>query len=246
MNIAVCDDEALCRGQVLELIQEYIEENSHLNLSVSEFADGEELLAAAVKLGGFALYIQDILMPGMNGIQLGVALRNAGYDGKLIYLTSSEEYAIDSFKARPFDYLLKPVQRDRLFAVLDEALHSVAQQKDAGVIVKTRDSSVRLALDSILYAELCQRSIVYHLAGGKTVETVQIRTTFTEAMQELLQDSRFFLCGKGVVANLHHITMVEKETLAFRDGARLYLTKKACSEVRSAWNEFWFNGEEIT
>ena len=246
MKIAVCDDEALCREQVLELIREYIQENSHLPLSVSEFGNGEDLLAAAGKAGGFALYILDVLMPGMNGIQLGVSLRDAGFDGKIIYLTSSQEYAIDSFQARPFDYLLKPVQRDRLFAVLDEALRSVARQKEAGIIVKTRDGSVRLTLDTIYYAELNQRSIVYHLSGGKSVETVQIRTTFAEAIQELLQDNRFFLCGKSTVANLHHITMVEKETLEFRDGARVYLTKKACADVRSAWNEFWLNEEDAT
>ena len=243
MKIAICDDEALCRKQVMELAQAYTQENSHLHLSVSVFPCAEDLLEAAGKVGGFELYILDILMPGMSGIQLGVSLREAGYDGKIIYLTSSEEYAIDSFKARPFDYLLKPVKRDAFFSALDEALRSVSRQKETGVIVKTRESSVRLALDSILYAELCNRVIVYHLTGGKTVETVQIRTTFTEAIQELLQDNRFFLCGKSIAANLHHITMVEKDAVVFKDGTRVYLPKKACNDVRSAWNDFWLNGE---
>ena len=81
------------------------------------------------------------------------------------------------------------------------------------------------------------------VTGGKTVETVQIRTTFTEAMQELLQDSRFFLCGKSITANLHHITMVEKDAVVFKDGTRVYLPKKACNDARSAWNDFWLNGD---
>lgn len=244
MKIAICDDEALCRSQVLKLTKEYALENNHLNISFSAFSNAEDLLEAAGKVGGFELYILDILMPGMNGIKLGVSLREAGFDGKIIYLTSSEEYAIDSFKARPFDYLLKPVKRDALFSALGEALRSVSQQKETGVIVRTKDNSVRLSLDSILYAELRQRSIVYHLTGGKTVETVQIRTTFSEAIQELLQDSRFVLCGKSIAANLHHITMVDKDAVAFRDGTKVYLPKKACIEVRSAWNDFWLDGED--
>lgn len=183
MKIAICDDEALCREQVMELAQAYTQENNHLHLSVSVFPCGEDLLDAAGKVGGFELYILDILMPGMNGIKLGVLLREAGYDGKIIYLTASREYAIDSFKARPFDYLLKPVKRDAFFSALDEA------------------------------------------------------------MQELLQDSRFFLCGKSITANLHHITMVEKDAVVFKDGTRVYLPKKACNDARSAWNDFWLNGE---
>ena len=74
------------------------------------------------------------------------------------------------------------------------------------------------------------------------METVQIRTTFTEAMGELLQDSRFFLCGKSITANLHHITMVEKDSVVFKGGAKVYLPKKICNDVRSAWNDFWLDG----
>ena len=154
MKIAICDDEALCLEQVLELTREYAQQNSHLEISFSTFSSAEDLLESAGKIGGFELYILDILMPGMNGVQLGVALRQAGFDGKIIYLTSSAEYAIDSFKARPFDYLLKPVDQTALFQTLDEALRSVSQQKEKGVIVKTREGSVKLAFDSILYAEL--------------------------------------------------------------------------------------------
>ena len=75
------------------------------------------------------------------------------------------------------------------------------------------------------------------------METVQIRTAFSEAIQELLQDSRFVLCGKSIAANLHHITMVEKDAVVFKDGSRIYLPRNACVEVRSQWNEFWLDGE---
>lgn len=245
MKIAICDDAPLCRAQVLELAEQYAKQNEELNITVSAFANAEDLLEKAGKIGGFEIYILDILMPGMNGIKLGVSLRQAGFDGKIIYLTSSEEYVFDSFKARPFDYLRKPATKETLFPVLDEAVSSVSGQKEKSIIVKTKDNSIKLTLNSILYAELCQRSIVYHLMGGKTAETVQIRTTFAEAVQDLLQDSRFILCGKGIAANLHHMTMVDKSSVMFKDGSSVFLSKKACAEVRSAWNDFWLDGEGI-
>lgn len=110
--MAICDDEALCRSHGLELTEEYARQNSHLNLSFSAFSNAEDLLDAARKVGGLDLYIPDILIPRMSGIKLGVSLREARFDGKIIYLTASRKYIFDSFKARSFDYLLKPVKKD--------------------------------------------------------------------------------------------------------------------------------------
>lgn len=243
MNIAICDNDPIYRDQVRKIVEHYSATHSAADISLAVFEWAEDLLEAARKLGGYDIYILDILMPGMNGIQLGVSLREAGYDGKIIYLTSSEEYAIDSFKVKAFHYIMKPIEQTVLFSVLDEAYDAISVQKNRSIIVKTKQNSVKLQFDSILYAVLTKRAIVYHLVGGNTVECTTLRTTFTEAVAPLLEDSRFVLCGAGMVANMHHITMVESDALVFRDKHRAYLGKKACQEIRAAWNDFWFNGE---
>jgi len=243
VRIAICDDEALCRAEVLAIAKEYSERYTGQHIEFVPFSNAEDLLEAAKKIGGFDVYLLDIVMPFMNGIELGVELRKRGYDGKIIYLSSSEEYAIESFKAKPFHYILKPFEKAALCATLDEALESVFAQKVRNIIVRTQEGSIKLNLDSILWAELNRRTVVYHLNGGKTVESVQIRTTFSDAVQELLKDSRFFLCGASMVANLQHITSVENEALVFKNTFRAYLGKKACREIRSAWYDYNFEGE---
>lgn len=243
MRIAICDDEELCRTEVLAMTKEYSEQHTGQHIEFAVFSNAEDLLEAAKKIGGFDVYLLDIVMPFMNGIVLGVELRKQGYDGKIIYLTSSEEYAIESFQAKPFHYILKPFERAALWATLDEALESVFTQKRRSIIVRTQESSIKLNLDSILWAELNRRAVVYHLNGGKTVKSVQIRTSFTEAVQELLKDSRFLLCGASMAVNLQHITSVENEALVFKNTFRAYLGKKACREVRSAWFDYAFDGE---
>lgn len=243
LNIAICDDEAQCRAEISDLLKAYADHAADQEIAFTPFASGEALLESAGKTGGYDVYILDIIMPRMNGIQLGVELRKLGHDGKIIYLTSSREYAMDSFQARPFDYILKPFDQAAFCATLHEALASVSAQKSRSIIVRTRESSIRLSLDSILYAELNCRAILYHLTGGKTVKSIQIRTTFTEAIQELLKDRHFVLCGASMAANLHHITAVETEALVFRETHRAYLGKKACREVRSVWYDYHFDGE---
>ena len=182
-------------------------------------------------------------MPGMNGIELGRAIRYEDADCKIIYLTSSAEYELDSFRVRAFDYLLKPIEKKAFYAVMDEAVASIHLKKDKVLFVKTKEGSARITFDSILYAELSKRSIVYHLASGKVVESTTLRTTFTEAVSELVADDRFALCGASTLVNMHHITMVENEGVVFSEGERIFLGKKACRELRTAWNVYWISHE---
>lgn len=243
MKVAICDDEKTCRAQVLDIATDYAEQRKDKHVVFDVFCQPEALLDAVHQNNIYDIYILDIVMPGMNGIALGKALREAGVEGKIIYLTSSEEYALDSFKVRAFHYLLKPIEHNSFFEVMDEAVSSILLKKDKSLIIKTRENNARVTFDSILYASLAGRSVIYYLTDGQTVESTTLRTSFTESMQELLADKRFALCGASMVANMHHITMVENEGVVFMNTVRVFLGKKACRELRSAWNAYWLTGE---
>lgn len=85
MKIVICDDETSCREQVLELTKLYAAQNKSKEISISAFSHAEELLEAVYKKGEFDIYILDIVMPGINGIEAGHELRSGGFDGKIIY-----------------------------------------------------------------------------------------------------------------------------------------------------------------
>lgn len=242
MKIAICDDDALCREQVLDVVNAYIEQKNR-DISVSVYDRAAALIDAAQRFDGYDIYILDIIMPGINGIKLGVELRQFDPDGKILYLTSSIEFAYESYQAKAFDYILKPVQRDRLFAALDDAISTIANRKEKSLIVKTRENRVKLTLDQILYVELVDRRVVYHILSGESVESSSIRTTFAECIQELLADSRFVLCGSGIAVNLYHVTKTDVETLFFKNGKKLYIGKRAGREMMSIWSDFWLYGE---
>jgi len=244
MKIAICDDEELCRSQTLEIANAYAAEHSDAELNFSVFSSPLDLIDAANKIGGYDIYILDVVMPRMNGIELGEYLRDKGFDGRILYLTSSEEYAIDSFKVKAFNYILKPVTRENLFKAMDDVRASIAHRSEKSFILKTRENSIKLTYDSVLYAELNKRSLLYHVTSGRVLESTSIRTSFQEATAELLDDDRFVACGNSTLVNLHHVTAVEKESITFKNGEKLFLSRKVCSELRSAWYDFWFDGED--
>lgn len=240
MRIAVCDDERSCLSRAAAAAEEYQKERPGRSFRFELFSHPEDLLEAAEKIGGYDIYILDVVMPGLNGIALGTRLRSAGYEGKIIYLTSSEEYSLDAFRVKAFDYLLKPIAGEAFFQAIDEAVASISEKKDKYLLVKAKDRSVKLSYDSILYAEVSKRSVCYHLPGDRTVFSLSLRTTFAEAMAELTSDRRFVLASQSMVVNLDHITEIENEAVVFDRTYRSFLGEKNCRKLRSIWSKYLF------
>lgn len=241
MKIAVCDDEKKCLETALAATEKYAKQNSEKSVAFEAFTHPEDLISACEKNGGYDIYILDVVMPDMNGIQLGDTLRKLGFDGKIIYLTSSEEYSLDAFRVKAFDYLIKPVNDEALFKAVDEAFEAIAEKNDKYILVKSKERSIKLSFDSIMYAELRQRSVRYYLTKGRTVDTVTLRTTFTEACSELLDDRRFYLCTQSMLVNLDHVTEVENKAAVFGDTYKIFLSEKNCRKLRSVWSEYIFS-----
>ncbi|MBQ4630430.1 MAG: response regulator transcription factor [Clostridia bacterium] len=241
MNIAICDDEERCLKNATDAAKKYASQKTDKLISVESFSHPEDLIDACEKKGGYDIYILDVVMPDMNGISLGEKLRELGFDGKIIYLTSSEEYSLDAFRVKAFDYLIKPINEEAFFRTVDEALAHITEKNDKYILVKSKERSIKLSFDSIMYAELSKRAVCYHLTKGKTVESVTLRTPFTEACADLLSDKRFFLCSQSMLVNLDHVTEVENEAVVFLDAHKTFLGEKSCRKLRSAWSEYLFS-----
>ena len=76
-------------------------------------------------------------MPSMSGMDAAKEIRSFDSDAKIVFLTSSPEFAVESYLVKAKDYILKPVDENRLFALLDE-LYAEIQSIPEGIMVKTR------------------------------------------------------------------------------------------------------------
>jgi len=237
LKIAICDDDIFCRELLMVLTRQYNAEKGY-NLSITAYEHGNNLLEDVRKTGGYDIYILDIMMPDIDGIRLGLSLRELGFDGKILYLTSSEEYALDAFKARAYNYILKPIEKNTYFQALEDAIGTLSSAEEKSLIVKTKEGNVKLDYSNILYADLDKRAVAYHLIDKQTVIGTTIRTTFAEAVQELSADPRFVMCGASMIVNLSHITIVENNSLLFDTGNRIYIAKRAGKELLSIWQDY--------
>lgn len=240
LTVALCDDEACQMDLVASLLESYGEVRPGLDIRVSRFPSGESLLLA-YEGQRFDLYILDILMPGLSGIETGQKLRSLGASGEILYLSISNEYAADSYDVRAFFYLLKPVEREKLFEVLDQVVEKLRRKGTEGIVVSTSGGPRRILMDHILYVERTGRVMRYSCVEG-VVDTVTLRMSFRDAAAPLLADPRFFLCGASFVLNLQHVAGVDGQTALLDTGGQVPLPRTAAAAFKEAWGRFWLEG----
>ena len=104
MNIAICDDDLQCSGMLNIMLKEYANIRNLKDFTVYIYSHADDLIDAVQDGEHFDICILDIMMPDINGINLGLKLREENYNGIIIYLTASKDYALDSYKAKAFNY----------------------------------------------------------------------------------------------------------------------------------------------
>ena len=238
LRIAACDDEEKQLKQTACLVEDYLRSRPSLHGQVETFQSGGALLARAEDVGGFDLYILDILMPELSGIDTGRRLRALGKGGEIIYLTSSNDFAADSYDVRAFFYLLKPVNEGKLFQVLDGAVENLKRRRSSAVVVTTVDGPRRILLERIRYVERVGRYMRYYCTDT-TIDSQTIRVSFREAVASLLADRRFCLCGASFVLNFQHVTGVNGQTALLDNGQTVILPRKSATEFKKAWGNYW-------
>ncbi len=240
-KFAICDDDAAALSATRAVLTGYLARRPALSVRHTAFHTGAALLDAVADGETFDLYILDVLMPGLNGIAVGKALRDLSAQGEIVYLTASPDFAVASYQTEALSYLLKPVEPEAFCQVCDKAVALFQRRRAEGVTVATKDGLRRLPFDEILYAERAGRIARYFLLGGATVDSRALRGSFAGAIAPLLTDRRFFRCGASFVLNLHQIQGVDADAALFPGGLRVPLSRALQRETKQAWLNYWLD-----
>ncbi len=242
MQIALCDDEKTYHDTIKELIRQYKLNNPNRSFSMSSFSSGTELLNHVDEYGGFDLYILDIIMPEMNGIELGTALRDRNDHGMVIYLTTSPDFALDSYKVEALNYLLKPVDEKLFFQCLDKAYNSFSKMIQEVFSVKTPDRRRIVPVADICYAERTGKQISYHLTDNSCFRSATFNGSFQNAIADLLTHKGIILVGSSFAVNLFHVTEVTRSDLVLTGDMHVPIPRRMYETIKEEWADFWLNG----
>src|SRR5690606_38933923 len=160
----------------------------------------------------------DIQMPGKSGLELLKEIPEINFE--VIFVTAHNEYMLQALQYSAADYLLKPVDEDRLV----EAVHRVEQRmKDERIDERTQTllhnlgkaglpSEMKLCLptlkgfiirklDEIIYCEAERSYTIFHIVGSKPVIVSKPLIEY----ESLLNDTSFLRIHKSFLVNLHHV-----------------------------------------
>jgi len=109
MNIAVVDDLAVGRETLVNYLNEYFSERN-INVTISDFSDAESFVTQ-FENNKYNIIFFDIYMPGMSGIEAANTVRKTDSSVEIIFLSTSNNFACESYSVNAFCYLVKPITK---------------------------------------------------------------------------------------------------------------------------------------
>ncbi|MDD3346678.1 LytTR family DNA-binding domain-containing protein [Oscillibacter sp.] len=232
LQIGICDDSSHDRAALRDTLCDLPGYRRFGDLHITEYASGEALaMDVEAGRGAFDLLLLDIYMTGMNGMETARELRALGVKTPLVFLTTSPDFALESYDVEAAGYLLKPPNPEKLGRLLEKLLSPPARPRLA---VKCAGRRQYCEYDELLYLESSNNVTILHLLDGQQLRCGER----LNALQAALDDPRFLRCHQSFLVNMDHIKRVE-EDFVLCDGSCIPIRVRSRRELTDAYYNYF-------
>ena len=217
MNILICEDEEEAALALKKLIL-----LSLPDACIMVFNTGADTLAFLRSNKAPDVCFLDIIMPEMNGIVLAARMREESYKGAIVFLTSTNDYAAQSYEVGAYSYLLKPPKDKDVAAILCRLEEQQKAVDNYGMPVKTKKMSMFVLFKDLSYVEVINHKVYFRLINGDEIE---INARLSEITSLLLADPRFAQCHGSFVVNMDDIYQIQGNYALMNRGMKIPISK---------------------
>ena len=143
-RIVICEDEISQREKMKEYIQKIFDDNKE-KVEITEFESAEDLLSDNIVLKEVDIFILDIKMNGLSGMDLAKMIRKEDDRSEIIFVTSLVEYIQEGYTVRAYRYLLKPIEYEELRKHLLNCISDIKRKK-GNFVIENRDGMRRIPI----------------------------------------------------------------------------------------------------
>jgi DNA-binding LytR/AlgR family response regulator len=236
LQIAICDDQPRELENINAFITEYLD-TRRLEAEIKKFSHPDKLLTA-IESKSFHLYILDIVMPMVSGIELGKEIRRLDRETQIIYATTEPQFALQAYVASPINYLVKPIDKQQLFDTLNFGLLKIDLSEEQTFTVKTAESLRVLKLSEILCSEYRSHAVIFTLTNGEEIISRTIRESFAEFSMPILKDAHFLQCHTSYLINMRRVERFAKDSFTLRGGKMVPIAAKQYPAVRDQYMNY--------
>lgn len=229
MRVAICDDEKPMQTILENLLDEF-GRLRNIDISIDKFDNGHDLLRV-LNEKEYEIVFMDHQMQDIDGMETSRLIRSRNTDCVIIFVSAFPEVAVNSYEVNAFRFIVKPINKEKLFKAIDDHLRSI--DYDNLLILNTNDGKWKIKMSDIIYAE----------AKGKhtIVRTVQKSFEINIHMKKIedkLPSEKFCRCQRAYIAGFAHINNHTNAEIIFDNGERAQIGKAYYAKFKNAFQEY--------
>lgn len=233
MNIAIADDLQCDRDVLRRFLERYFAAKC-IDISIFEYDSGEALLAHFRK-DFYQIIFMDIYMAKLSGIDAAREMYTIDKACKIIFLTTSNSFASESYEVKAAYYMIKPLNVQKFEAVLDSCAKDMLENQKKLAIFSSH-IPLKISFEDILYVDIIRGVVQIHLSE----KIIKTQGRFYQTVSPLLCDKRFIECYKGIAVNMNHILKPLDNEFLLDNGEKIPIRKREKKNIVHRYMEFEF------
>ena len=232
MKIAVVDDLLYEAESLHDILSAELEKKGLTDYHISLFSSGEEFLAD-YSAGTYDLIFLDIFMDKLSGVDVARHIRSVYDTVSIVFFTTSNEFAAQSYEVDAAYYLNKPIDKDKIASVLEKLNFSRMKNQR---FIELPDST-RLLLSDIMYTEKFKHSLTFYLNRR---ESKSVTLNHAQAEELLNSYEEFNTVGQGTIINFEYVDSLSPDGFIMTDGTVIPIARRRLKEIKDIWTRYCF------
>lgn len=234
VRIGICDNNKLHIKQLSNILK-CISLDKNIQLEISTFNSSNELIEFCNRYKDyFDLIFLDVLLSGLNGIDTVKYIRSFCPDIYIVFVTSTKDYALDSYSVNASGYILKPCSYTSISNIFLNIYRKIIFDKKNTIYVKSNHDIHTFKLGEIIYFESNLRKITAYLNDGQVISFYSKLSD----LENMINTNTFIRCHRSFLVNLSYIKNIVSSNLVTTSDMCLPISKKYSSSTKDTFTEY--------
>lgn len=233
IRVAIIEDDSNCQAQMKHWLLMYANKKG-FTLSISQYYSAEAFLQTDHP---YDIVFMDIDLPSIDGLSCAREFRKKNRWAALVFVTNMAQLAIRGYEVAALDFIVKPLLYSDFIFKLRRIFSSAAKHNQALLCVPTPNGMHRFAINDLLYIEVCDHRLIYHLKNGSFNVYGKL-----SAAEEKLASHGFLKCNRCFLVNPTHIHSIQGNIVTVGN-TELQISRPQKKLFCKQLNE-WLNSEE--
>lgn len=245
LRIVICDDDPAYLSKIKACCANYFEQKAMCSPEILSFDNSLLCLEKLDQIGGCDIALLDICMPGISGIAAAREITARYPKTKVIFLTSSQEYAVDAFSVGAIHYLLKPFSQKDFSAGMDRVMTLLEATPIKWLYINAEGGAIhKIDVSTIIYIESFRNGRSIHTENGVFVET---KVTLQGLLNELtrLSAGQFISPYRGYIINFEAVKSVTRDGIVLNNNVNIPIKPDSFRKLRDSYFAYEFGRREF-